>query len=126
MHLPPAGGNLSCPPGCNRATITTHNGIIPQPSPKLPCHNLRFHGLVLPSCTLLHLLPPVLHSSLRRLKKLSVFFTLQEWNEFAQCVSAVSHQSDFHGITKSDTFRIQFDLYCPCLTRLWHELDVRK
>ena len=75
---------------------------------------------------LTHDFPPLGHPFLRLFQKSPVLFPRHQRQQFLQRPAAIAHQSDFHRIAQTDTFRIEVNLNAARLVRLGQELDVRE
>src|SRR4051812_6901878 len=89
-------------------------------------HDLRFHRQVWTSAARLHQFVPVLHVLLSLLQKTSVLLRQQQRKQRIKHVSTIADQSDSCRMTQANPNRIQIDLYCLRLSRLWIKFQVWK
>src|SRR5579871_261380 len=126
MHLSSLDRDVSRPPGRNRSGITAHDRICTQTLAQLMSHHLRLHGLFLARGSLEHRRVPLAHALLRVSEKPAIVLSPQQWYQSRERLGAVTDQSDFDGITESDTDRVDVYLYGARAARLRQKLHVRK
>src|SRR5215831_9413255 len=110
MHLTALGGYLASPPCSDRAGVARNNRVIRKMFPEFPRHNLRLHRLVAARAVGFHHRPPVLHAGLRSLEESSMLVALQQRQKALKRTFRIADESDFNGISQSDTHGIQFEL----------------